>query len=42
MIAAGGCYELIGRFSYIENYHPLNQETILKSQNSCSTMMEKI
>ena len=29
MISAGGCYELIGRFSYIENYHSLNQETIL-------------
>ena len=29
MISAGGCYELIGRFSYIENYHPLDQETIL-------------
>lgn len=29
MISAGGCYELIGRFSCIENYHPLDQETIL-------------
>lgn len=28
-MTAGGCYELIGRFSYIENYHPLDQETIL-------------
>ena len=30
MISAGGCYELIGRFSYIENYHSLNQETIIE------------
>lgn len=30
MISAGGCYELIGRFSYIENYHSLNRETIIE------------
>lgn len=30
MISAGGCYELIGRFSYIENYHSLDQETIIE------------
>ena len=29
MIAAGGCYELIGRFSYIINYQKLNRRTIL-------------
>lgn len=29
IITAGGCYELIGRFSYIVNYHPLNKEIVL-------------
>lgn len=29
IITAGGCYELIGRFSYIVNYHPLNKEIML-------------
>ena len=29
MIQAGGCYELIGRFSYIVNYHHLDRETLL-------------
>ena len=30
MISAGGCYELIGRFSYVENYHSLDQKTIIE------------
>lgn len=30
IITAGGCYELIGRFSYIVNYHPLDKEIVLK------------
>ncbi len=29
IITAGGCYELIGRFSYIVNYHPLDKEIVL-------------
>ena len=29
MIVSGGCYELIGRFSYIVNYHPLDRDAIL-------------
>ena len=29
IISAGGSYELIGRFSYIINYHPLDQETVI-------------
>ena len=29
IITAGGCYELIGRFSYIVNYHPLDREIVL-------------
>lgn len=38
MISAGGCYELIGRFSYIENYHSLNRETIIEIiKQNCET-----
>lgn len=33
IITAGGCYELIGRFSYIVNYHPLNKEIVLNIIN---------
>lgn len=29
IITAGGCYELIGRFSYIVNYHQLDKEIVL-------------
>ena len=29
IITSGGCYELIGRFSYIVNYHPLDKEIVL-------------
>ena len=30
IIEAGGCYELIGRFSYIVNYHPLDKDVVLR------------
>ena len=30
MISSGGCYELIGRFSYIVNYHELNRDVLLQ------------
>ena len=33
IITAGGCYELIGRFSYIVNYHPLDKEIVLNIIN---------
>ena len=42
MISAGGCYELVGRFSYIVNYDPLDEETILNIiKKSCADISDQ-